>query len=55
MNSLYSRTPGVSPTGIATASILLVTLIMAASLVLDPEANAFHRTTVVQTTTHAKG
>jgi hypothetical protein len=56
MNSPYSRTHRVSPTGIATASILLVTLCMAASLLFDqPTERASAGTTVVQTTAHAKG
>ena len=56
MNSPYSRTHRVTPTGIATASILLVTLVMAASLLFDrPAANPSGSTTVVQATAHAKG
>jgi len=56
MNSPYNRTHRFSPTGIATASILLVTLVMVASLVFDrPVANPPASTTVVQATAHMKG
>jgi hypothetical protein len=55
MNCLYGRTPRLTPTGIATASILLLSLLMAASLFLDqPNAQA-SASVVVQTTAHANG
>jgi hypothetical protein len=49
MNSPYNRTHRVTPTGIATASILLVTLLMAASLLVDQStAQPYPGTAVAQ-------
>jgi hypothetical protein len=56
MKSPYVRPQTVTPTGIATGAILLVTLVMAASLLFDqPAANPSGSTTIVQTAAHAKG
>jgi hypothetical protein len=55
MNSSYRRTPRFTSTGIVTASILLVTLVMAASLLLDlPAADPSNTTTVVQASGHVR-
>jgi hypothetical protein len=56
MNSPYRRTHRVTPTGVATASILLVSLLMAASLLFEqPEPNPSSSTNVVQATAHVRG
>jgi hypothetical protein len=56
MNSAYNRTRRISPTGIATASILLVTLVMAASLLFDRATEqGFGNAATAQSTTQGKG
>jgi hypothetical protein len=56
MNRPYSQTHRVTPTGIATASILLVALVMAASLLFDqPAGRASAGTAVTQTIAHVRG
>ena len=55
MNSPYSQAHRVTPTGIATASILLVTLCMAASLLFEQlAAKPSDGTTVVQAAARAR-